>query len=144
LQRFFSAAHFFPRSQIQSIFQKKKDQKYCFKMDNVDTFRKRQFERNFVLAIICNSTVRDQRNVIKREEVLVQDAQNKMEEEEVNEKHLRDAIRYKSKIPVPKIVEINREEYEKLYPATHPMPKPGIVTHRKSLYLFAKISSLVT
>jgi hypothetical protein len=54
-----------------------------------------------------------------------------MERDEINERHLQEAIKFKSEIPTPDIVEIENSEYEKLYPETYKKPRIRIFGHRK-------------
>lgn len=54
-----------------------------------------------------------------------------MEKEEIHEKHLQDAIKFRSAIPVPDIVQINDEDYDRLYPPNFKVPRIRVYTHRK-------------
>lgn len=56
---------------------------------------------------------------------------NLMEKEELHEKHFQDAIKNNSSIPVPEIDEIDKEAYDKLYPANYTAPKIRIMVQRE-------------
>ena len=56
---------------------------------------------------------------------------NFMEKEELHEKHFQDAIKNNSSIPVPEIDEIDKEAYEKMYPANYNTPKIRIMVQCK-------------
>lgn len=54
-----------------------------------------------------------------------------MEKKEVNEKHLEAAIMNKEQIPVPDIIEIDEEVYDKLYPSNFKRTSWRIIAERE-------------
>lgn len=65
-------------------------------------------------------------------ENLTDGSKNLILKEEMNEKHLQEAINHKSAIPVPDIVEIEAADYDKLYPPDCVIPKIRIMIQRES------------
>ncbi|KAL7037079.1 hypothetical protein ACKWTF_009062 [Chironomus riparius] len=63
----------------------------------------------------------------KSTEIIPSFPKNFMEKEELHEKHFQDAIKNNTSIPVPEIDEIDKEAYEKLYPANYTAPKIRIM-----------------
>lgn len=54
-----------------------------------------------------------------------------MEKKEINEKHLEAAIMNKEQIPVPDIIEIDEEVYDKLYPSNFKRTSWRIIAERE-------------
>lgn len=71
-------------------------------------------------------------NGMKYEEVLTDIPKNLMDKQELHEKHLQNAIKHNSSIPVPDIVEIDKDDYDRLYPENYSAPKVRIMIQRKS------------
>ncbi len=58
-----------------------------------------------------------------------------MDKKEFSEKHLVEAMTKKMSIPVPEIVEIDEDIYNKLYPANYERPSWRITAQRKKIFL---------
>ncbi|XP_070494408.1 enhancer of polycomb homolog 2-like [Chironomus tepperi] len=63
----------------------------------------------------------------KSTEIISSFPKNFMEKEELHEKHFQEAIKNNTSIPVPEIDEIDKEAYDKLYPADYTAPKIRIM-----------------
>lgn len=83
--------------------------------------------------IVLNGSNGGKKKLTSRKSV-VHIPMNLMEHEELHEKHLQDAIKYRSAIPIPNVVKIKKQDYDLLYPKKFKKyPRIRMLNHRKFL-----------
>ncbi|KAG5679625.1 hypothetical protein PVAND_009185 [Polypedilum vanderplanki] len=103
-------------------------------MEGAKSLRKRHYKEK--VYIFFRKTQEQMKSIVKKiafegktdEKVQGSNFLNLMEEDEVNEKHFQDAIKSNGNIPVPEIVEIDEEIYDKFYPNNYQMPEKLVKT----------------